>query len=82
MSLYPRMDTMKIFEIQLLNAKSEIVYKSLVPECHVKEKIDTLVGMNKIADVGGILIKEMGDISDRYIQRYVHEPSRSSKLAK
>ncbi len=73
---------MKIFEIQLQNPDGEIVYKSLVPEVHVQEKVDTLIAMNKISDVGGIIIKEMGDISDRYISIHLSDsnaPQRSKK---
>ena len=63
---------MKIFEVILKNSKGETVYTSLVPEVHVKEKIDTLFGMNKIAEIGGVFMKEIGDISDRYINTYLH----------
>lgn len=73
---------MKIFEIQLQNAAGEIVYKSLVPEVHVQEKIDTLVAMNEISEISGIFIKDVGDISDRYIQRFVNEGSKQKEPAK
>lgn len=69
---------MQIFEVILKNQTGTTVYKSLVPEVHVQEKVNTLMSMNRIDEVGGIFIKLVGDISDRYIQRYT---SHSSKLA-
>ena len=62
---------MKIFEIQLKNIQGEVLYTSLVPEVHVKEKVETLLSMNKMGDIGEIQFKEMGTISDRYIQTYL-----------
>jgi hypothetical protein len=68
---------MKIFEIQLQLLDGKIAYKSIVPEVHVQEKIDTLLKMNKISQIASINIKEIGDISDRYINTYLDkEPTR------
>jgi hypothetical protein len=67
---------MKIYEIQLEDPTGALLYKSLVPEIHVHEKIDKLVGMNKIENIGAIKILPMGDISDRYIQSYLHPKNR------
>lgn len=64
---------MKIFEIQLKDRKGEVVYKSLVPEVHVQEKVDTLISMNKVGEIGAIHFIPMGDISDRYIQTFIHD---------
>lgn len=64
---------MKIFEIQLRDPEGKTLYKSIVPEVHVQEKVDTLIGMNEINTIGGIFIKEVGDISDRYIKKYIQK---------
>ncbi|MFK7822741.1 MAG: hypothetical protein AB8G05_01190 [Oligoflexales bacterium] len=61
---------MKIFEIQLKDPEGKTVYKSLVPEVHVQEKVGTLLRMNEITQVGAIFMKDVGDISDRYIQKF------------
>lgn len=70
---------MKIFKVSLSNSEGKIVYESLVPECHVQEKVDRLLKMNAISDIGAVNFDEVGDISDRYIQRFLHEgfPSKS-----
>ena len=68
---------MKIFEIQLKNTKGDVLYKSLVPEVHIKEKVDTILSMNKLSEIGAILFTEMGTISDRYIQNYLRNAEES-----
>lgn len=68
---------MKIFEIQLTGPDGDLLYKTLVPEVHVQEKIDTLISMNKISNIGSIKIIDRGDISDRYIQTYIHKKASS-----
>ena len=62
---------MKIFEIQLKDPEGKTVYKSLVPEVHVQEKVDTLIRMNEVSKIGAIFMKDVGDISDRYIQKFL-----------
>jgi len=61
----------KIFEIQLKDTEGSVLYKSLVPEVHIREKVDTLIAMNDAHLIGAILIKEIGDISERYIRKYL-----------
>ncbi|NRA47211.1 MAG: hypothetical protein HRU09_19855 [Oligoflexales bacterium] len=51
---------MKIYEIQLKNPEGKTMYKSLVPEVHVQEKVDTLIRMNEIAEIGAILMRDVG----------------------
>ena len=70
---------MKIFEVQLKTPEGSVVYTTLVPEVHVLEKITTLIRMNDISSIGGITISDRGDISDRYIQTYVHDHSSDEK---
>jgi hypothetical protein len=62
---------MKIFEVQLKGVNGEVVYTSIVPEVHVKEKVDTLLTMNGVSNIGALNFKEIGDISDRYIQTFL-----------
>ena len=62
---------MKIFEVQLKDPEGRTLYKSLVPEVHVQEKVDTLIRMNEIKDIGAIFMRDVGDISDRYIQKFL-----------
>lgn len=64
---------MKIFEIKLLSKDEKTMYTSIVPEIHVRNKIDTLLEMNEMTDIKSIGIVEIGDISDRYIQGYVND---------
>mgnify|MGYP000051724101 CR=1 FL=1 len=73
---------MKIFEIQLQSPDGDVVYKSIVPEVHIQEKVDTLLRMNEISNVGAIIIKEMGDISDRYINKFIQNDSGSTAAIK
>lgn len=62
---------MKIYEVQLKGDDEQVLYKSLVPEVHILEKVATLLSMNQISKIGAINFKDMGDISDRYIQKYL-----------
>ncbi|MDD9950476.1 MAG: hypothetical protein OXT67_02820 [Zetaproteobacteria bacterium] len=70
---------MKVYDVQLKNSQGELVYSSLVPEAHVTEKINTLLSMNEVGEIGAIMIQEKGDISDRYIQIYPKEGTTKGK---
>lgn len=70
---------MKIFEIQLKDPSGQVLYKTLVPEIHVMEKIMTLVSMNEIHKIGAITFAHQGDISDRYIQTFIHREKKKEQ---
>ena len=66
---------MKIYEIQLVSPTGEILYRSIVPEVHVPEKISTLLKMNTMDKIGAIKFEVVGNISERYINKFIQQES-------